>query len=167
MCWIKRFSEDEDYCKDVLSTAQEDIECFKIVGVRKLQYFKKFLLGKEKIFSYFRGYKYSLNKLYKIDKIDVCKNSCQYMIYYGFHSYSSKHCSTHWALNSFQSLTLEVRTNNHSMITIAIYPLGFIHKKLLQKTEVVRCIIPKGSKYAINNIGEIVSDQIILKEIIE
>lgn len=86
------------------------------------------------------------------------------MIYYGFHSYSSKHCSTHWVLNSFQNLTLEI---NRSMITIAIYPLGFIHKKLLHETKVVRCIIPKGSKYAINNNGEIVSDQIILKEIIE
>ena len=170
MCWTKKFSS-EDRCKDVLSTAQEDIECFKVVGVRKLQYFKKFLLGKKKIFSYFRDYKYNLNKLYKIDEIVVCKYLSVYRIDCGFHSYSSKYCSTHWVLNSFQNLILEVRTNIHSFMgtgTIASYSPESVYKKnLLEETKVVRCIIPKGSKYAINNNGEIVSDQIILKEIIE
>ena len=52
--------------------------------------------------------------------------------------------------------------------TIASYSPESVYKKnLLEETKVVRCIIPKGSKYAINNNGEIVSDQIILKEIIE
>lgn len=169
MCWTKSFSssEDEDYYRDILSTAQEDIECFKVVGVRKLQYFKKFLLGKKKIFSYFRDYKYSLNKLYKIDELVVLKYLSVYGIRRGFHSYSSKYCSTHWVLNSFQNLTLEVRTNLQTG-TIAVYSSESVHKKsLLEETKVVRCIIPKGSKYAINNVGEIVSDQIILKEIIE
>ena len=170
MCWTKSFSsDDEDFYRDVLSTAQEDIECFKVVGVRKLQYFKKFLLGKKKIFSYYRGYKYSLNKLYKIDEIVVCKYLSIYRISCGFHSYSSEYCSANWVLNSFQNLTLAVCTNiPRFMGIIASYSQEFIYKKnLLEETKVVRCIIPKGSKYAINNVGEIVSDQIILKEIIE
>ena len=169
MCWTKNFSsENEDFYRDVLSTAQEDIECFKVVGVRKLQYFKKFLLGKKKIFSFFRDYKYSLNKLYKIDEIVVCKYLSLYRVNRGFHSYS-KYCSTHWVLNPFQNCILEVRTNiPYFKGIIATYPSESVHKKnLLGETKVVRCIIPKGSKYAINNIGEIVSDQIILKEIIE
>ena len=173
MCWRSLAKLSEEFPdQSIIREAQEDIECFKVVGVRKLLFFNKFYWGREKIFSYYRNYRYKLNKLYKL------KKSLKY--YYtslttlcidaGFHSYSSSECSCEIIADESNRKETIIEVYNHecdSKKLITHYACSFTGQyNRRYRTRIVKCIIPKGSHYAINCLGEIVSDKIILKELV-
>ena len=73
----------------------------------------------------------------------------------GFHSYSNK---VKYTINedNIMSVYLNKLFSNY---TICYYYRG--------NTTIVKCHIPKGSKYAINELKEIISNDIVLDEFVE
>lgn len=145
MCWKTRK-------KDVkIITACKDIAVYK------------FLLKKDE-FTYvspYRDYEYKLGQLYTLEDYNLrAINSWDgKVIHYGFHSYSSG-CKV-----KFDVLTNKVYVCSfHEKITIysSIF-LDWYYKKIRTRViEIVKCIIPKGSRFCVNEDGEIVSNQIII-----
>jgi hypothetical protein len=137
MCWISEKPA-------ILKIASEDIKVFKIV--------EKF---ENNIISVYRGYEYKIGKLYETE-IGLTETSSITFIHYGFHSYSDK-CKldpngTYFKQPAFRIMFKDICLDEFSCRGLSYYK--------------VDCIIPKGSQYYENDRGEIVSDKIILKEII-
>lgn len=85
------------------------------------------------------GYRYAINQLNKPIKLRCYNNKGFYNINKGYHSW----------------LTCKPHAN------IYINTFGKISK-------IVKCVIPKGSTYAVNDIGEVISSNIIItNEIID
>lgn len=166
MCWIHTFNISR---KDLIKEAQTDIECFKVITVRRLKYFDLFYFGRKKIFSYFRNYRYKLNKLYELKKpINIYFSIPEgYRANKGFHSYSSK-CSIEYRQADYWfDDSIEIRTEVIGKLIASYSLMSFDGNNRKRQTKIVKCIIPKGSHYAINDVGEIISDRIILKEILK
>lgn len=168
MCWIQN-----NICnisrKDLIKEAQTDIECFKVITVRRLKYFDLFYFGRKKIFSYFRCYRYKLNKLYELKKpmdIYFSVSEMAYRGHIGFHSYSSKCRIEHRQADYWYDDSVEIRTEVTGKLIASYLLMSFDSSGRKRQTRIVKCIIPKGSHYAINNVGEIISDKIILKELV-
>ena len=139
MCWNTKNPA-------VLKMAEKDRAVFKVVEQ---------IDGK--LLSYFKSFPYEIGKLYETkigDRKVICGRLC---IEKGFHSYSNK-CK--WEpLYQIIDTMHKVTFGNHSL---AIFDFSVIYKHVR-----VSCIIPKGSLYYENEYGEIVSNKIILKEIID
>lgn len=127
MCWIGKLE---------LKTAEKDIPIYKIMQQEG-----------EILYSFYRNYKYSLNKEVQSeiifnDKIIIFekyKPEGYYIVRKALHSYSSS-----------------------VMTSIYIEHLNTIISKKIVK---VRGIIPKGSQYCQNYKGEYISDRLILQKI--
>lgn len=91
-------------------------------------------------FCYEKGKLYSLNKQLKITNLNYIKE--------GFHSYSE---GSSFCWNIFFN-TLIVKS-----------PSGLIYENY-PKGILVRCVVPKGSEYYVNKLGEVVSNKIIVYE---
>ena len=116
--------------------AKRDIICYKV------------LWNDYKSAFHFKLYK--LNKLYKvrIEKPYFCNDT--YLIDRGFHSYSS--------------LKKAVRERVYT-VNLADYSSGYSKKFALKEFVIVKCMIPKDSKYYYNSKEkEYVSNQIVIKE---
>ena len=118
-------------------TAEEDIPVFKVC--------RNSLSGK--ICSFFKFYDYSLNLLYTQSKPLRIKaiNSIEE----GFHSYSSK------CVAEIQGSVLYIKFKNMEVFSYPYYDWVIL----------VKGIIPKGSEYLINELGECVSNSIYLTKI--
>lgn len=139
MCWNTKKPA-------VLKMAEKDRAVFKVVEQID-----------EKLLSNYRKFPYEIGKLYETRIGDRKAAFGRLRIEEGFHSYSNK-CK--WEpLYAFPDTVYRVAFGN---LSLAIFDLSVIHKHVR-----VSCIIPKGSLYYENEYGEIVSDKIIIKEIVE
>lgn len=146
MCWIS-------YKPWQQAVATRDIECFKICE-----------LTDNKICSLYQGFEYQLNTTYKakliFSKSIVVKTGkvISYEITEGIHSYSTK-CKVEKDYSIIREGLLNIIDN--------FFINDCINLKLHPNAVLVKCIIPEGSIYFINECGEIVSNQIILTKIAE
>lgn len=159
MCWTTRK-------KDVkFITACKDIPVYK------------FLLRKDEstYVSPYVSHEYKLGQLYTLGDYDFTALHVwgQKTIYYGFHSYS-RGCKVR--CNRVFSNKVSIHPFRHKE-TSYTYSLDWHFKKQFTKVHdlndpsiiekevpmaIVKCIIPKGSCFCINEDGEIVSNQIII-----
>ena len=134
-------------------TASEDVPIFKIM--RKVN-------GLSGYFAYFRKFNYSPMSRYRLStrygelqslkiewKSSIFNNMIEYYINEGFHSYSKEECS---ALASEHVVKVINRSEGNQ---IQVY---FMSDEL----RYVEGVIPKGSAYYKNSLGEYVSEEIIL-----
>jgi len=131
MCWV---SHSITLNKQI---ASENIKVYKIVN---------FYSGD--LISYFRGFTYEINKLYKTKVTPTSFGMDFNIISRGFHSYSKNNKLTFsggllYVCDADLLKSNEIYSDNDGLV-------------------VVECIIPKSSEYYINNSGEIISNQIIL-----
>ena len=115
--------------------AKEDIPIFKVC-----------LYLNNNIVSYYRNFIYILDRIYNTNIRFVSKQA----IVNGFHSYSSKHCQIKITLSNILSI---LNKNRNLKLDDFIY-----HNNIIR----VNGIIPKGSKYYLNDKGEYVSNSIKL-----
>lgn len=138
MCWSTKKPA-------VLKMAEKDRSVFKVI--KQID---------ERFSSYFKRFPYEIGKLYET-KIGNHKVICGHLcIEEGFHSYSNK-CKWEPLYQVIDTVYRVVFGN----LSLAIFDSSVIYKPVR-----VSCIIPKGSLYYENEYGEIVSNKIILKEII-
>lgn len=152
MCWISEKLEP--------LVSDGNVKVFKICGETN----DSCLCG---FFRY--SFKYVLNKTFKT-KIIIDKNfsTVTYIGNEGFHSYSQKHCM--WMLRNSPYTTyrisyIDVYTKFNSERLIGSYAANTFND--FGSTILVEGYIPKGGLYYINEIGEIISDSIVLTNIIE
>lgn len=117
--------------------ADSDIKVYKIVTKTP---------RKNMVNSLYCGYTYKIGKLFEMEERIIPglvlsgANGKSYAIKKGFHSYAT-----------FEKVKMKFEEE----ITYAINPgVGML--------VIVECIIPEGSRYYINNEGEVVSDKIII-----
>ena len=127
----------------ILKIASEDIKVFKII--------EKF---ENNIISAYKGFRYKIGQLYETE-IRLTETFSSAFIQQGFHSYSNecrleRDC-TYLEQPAFRIMFKGSRLDGFSKVSY--------YK--------VNCIIPKGSQYYENEFGEIVSNKIIIKEIID
>lgn len=101
---------------------------------------------KNMVNSLYRGYTYKIGKLFEMEKRIIpglvlsSANGKSYAIKEGFHSYATFAKAT----RKFEEIITYDLNSSVNMFVI------------------VECIIPEGSRYYINNEGEVVSDKIII-----
>lgn len=141
MCWRTKELERTNNCNALI--AKEDIHCYKIVKLNDEYGFR----------SMYRNFKYEIGVEYEnSDSLALSFNTINktFEIYNGFHSYS------------YESTTCEVNRRHYGYNE---WKIRNINKELLDwigefNAIQVECIIPKGSKYFLNERGEYVSDKI-------
>ena len=117
---------------------EKDMPVFKIVTAKGTD-----------IYSFYQSFHYQLNKLYTTE-LDVRKAYGNIVINRGFHSYA-----TDCPVERITNLHIAV----HSMVNYYDYEIYYDRSYPVLKQP---CIIPSGSTVYINQVGEIVSNQIIL-----
>lgn len=129
MCWCNN--------KIDVRYASEDIPVWKLVlyenGIIKAYYHNQFV--------------YVLNTIFKCDLVSYkCESNCY--VTEGFHSYSNE--------VEFQKLEFlfTIISSLRESTIVDILDSGII----CEDYRIMKCIIPKGSKYVVNNEGEYVSD---------
>lgn len=148
MCWVS-------YKPWKQEVATRDIECFKICE-----------LIDNKICSLYQEFEYQLNTTYKakliFSKSIVVKTGkvISYEITEGIHSYSTK-CK----LKRIFSPDAEEQKIKYLKVIKNESLLDCICLNLHPNAVLVKCIIPEGSIYFINEDEEIVSNQIILTKV--
>ena len=143
MCWITR----NELTKLI---ADKDIECYKNFRlddiIFKQKSIFKFKFGKKKIIrliSLFKEYKYTPYKKQKIINLKPIK-----VFYYPY------------SFNNYKITSYKINVGYHSYNAIER-----AKKSIFFGDEVViKCIIPKGTEYYINNDNEIVSSTIIVTD---
>ena len=143
MCWISIDKNDS-----VCHMANKDIKVFKIM--------KRVMNDDSYFYSYFQNYIYRQGRRYTDEIKLIALGNCL-RINHGYHSYSSEDCH------------VEIEDNIRSILVCPTNGIGLNGRyKNDFDVCVVKCIIPQGSKYYKNSIGEIVSDSIIIEsEILE
>ena len=138
MCWISKTPA-------ILKIASEDIKVFKII--------EKF---ENNIISAYRGFEYKIGQLYETE-IGLTETFSTSSIRQGFHSYSNE-CRLEQGCTYLKQPAFRIMFKGTCLDSFGCYKVSYCK---------VNCIIPKGSQYYENDMGEIVSDKIILKEIID
>ena len=143
MCWESK--------KLKIKTAKKDIPVWKIVHADKDIYGKYTNI----CYSFYKYFEYILKVRNTTQmSFDVLNTENIFIGKNGFHSYSNK---VKYTINKHH---ISVYINKlFSDYTICYYYRG--------NTTIAKCHIPKGSKYAINKYGEIISNDIILDEFVE
>lgn len=146
MCWR---SDKVEYQKKKI--ADEDIEVFKIVQNICGDYFS----------SIYQGFRYDIGNEYEqeMETGNVINTSItseeyisQILIHRGLHSYSSKDVGINPAGKNMEYLCITSIRKNHVIDSFLIEEYANMYK--------LNCIIPKGSEYYENELGEIVSNKI-------
>ena len=134
MCWTCK--------KPIKRIAKKDIEVFKIVYV-----------DADSIVSAIRNFTYELGKKYTSELEEPNVFDAFFVINVGLHSYSNK-CTITNKVNEYNIYgpSRKSRCDYHKWLQIC--GSMYYAQKLV-------CIIPKEAAYYINNIGEIVSNQLI------
>lgn len=135
MCW---FTVDTELIKGNIAT--DNIVCNKIVT-----------LISGKIESAFIGFPYELNEVYSINKDlfifpAILGRGTGYGILEGFHSYSTN------VIYKYDNACINVYNKNVWINSFSAY--------FYTGLSIASCIIPKGSTYYLNELGEYVSDKI-------
>lgn len=108
--------------------------------------YKIVYVHKKKINSYVRAFPYELNKKY-FQPIQFYKNRFGSRAEEGFHSYNK----VEYAFNEYYGLYIES---------------PYFRTSVDSNERIVKCIIPKGTIYYKNELGEIISESIVIKKII-
>lgn len=142
MCWISK--------KIKIKTAKKDIPVWKIVCANKDDndnYTNKCL-------SFHQNFEYILKVRNTTQmSFSVLNTQDTFIGEQGFHSYSNKVGYIH---NEDGSISIYFESFFHK------YEFGYYSYK--ENPVIVKCHIPKGSKYAIDKYGEIISNDIVLDE---
>ena len=145
MCWscgFKKLSE----CKRI---ARKDVHVRKFVNGSK---------SPNKVMSYFTGFVYKLGKTYYDDYIstlDWCNNSFGVCIFVGFNSYS-----TECKIRRKERTTASGEKKKYSIEVYSPDGREFIEWYEPKGLLLMDCVIPKGTTYYINELGECVSERI-------
>ena len=144
MCWESK--------KLKIKTAKKDIPVWKVVHA------VKDINGRytNKCHSFYKFFEYTLNVENTTQmSFSVLNTENKFIGDNGFHSYSNKVKYTIHEKNNILVYLNKLFSN----YTICYYYRG--------NTTIVKCHIPKGSKYAINELEEIISNDIVLDEFVE
>lgn len=122
--------------------AQEDTRVLKVLRVKD-----------DKYYAYWFPFEYEFGKLYETELGVKCKDYVE--IAEGFHCYSN--------------LLGVVKKENRCTIQIMDYSGAKLdwYRGTFYKLVLVACTIPKGSEYYINDYGKIVSNKIIINQVVE
>jgi len=116
-------------------------------------------------FSYLYQFKYILNKEYHTElNIKKAINGGQNYGNEGFHSYSAEHCKAEngWCdMMTHGAMSVQPK----SVKSLKILDIYFVRRNKLPLA-LINGYIPKGAKYAINADGEIISDSIVLTDVV-
>lgn len=153
MCW---------YCTGEIrkKTARKNIPVFKVMNDQsKNQDIRNIVT------SIYQKFEYVLGKQYELPEIDVKSNTHRGMktfsIYEGFHSYNQDKCRYEFA----NDRTFYIKSSLSS--TQNPYNFRLIDRfSFLVPVCVVNGYIPKGSTYYENKDGEIVSNRIVLENVV-
>ena len=116
--------------------AETDIKTFKILSLRK-----------HSLYAYYQNYKYTIGKLNSVNSLELIGNK----IFEGFHSYDlNNDC-----LSALEGIVVQGKEG--------VFLDYYSRADHIVKVE---CIIPKGSEYYENSLGEIVSNKLIVDKII-
>lgn len=145
MCWTSQQ-------QPVAMIATKDIPVYKIMKVFKGGIYNE-------IYSYYQSFRYELDSKYE-GKLDnphkygyEARIPC-YEINKGYHSYSSELTEITYPFKDFR----EIRVKDvRPVITLGTYCTGVV----------IQCAIPKGARYYLNENGEYVSNQIIIKNVLD
>lgn len=144
MCWESK--------KLKIKIAKKDIPVWKIVHPNKDIYGKY----TNKCRSFYKGFEYILKVRNTTQmSFDVLNTENIFIGKNGFHSYSNK---VKYTIN--ESNNISVYLNK----LFFDYTICYYYR---DNTIIAKCHIPKGSKYAINKYGEIISNDIVLDELVE
>ena len=157
MCWTGKIDDKK--------IAEKDIVCKKIITH-----------GNGKYFSYFRGMEYEFNKLYEVELEMKVTESGHVLGNSGLHCYSNEIC----VKRNERSKELEVSytscEDKFGEVCLGSYFRSPVYRKVdegeckkvcsMANPVLVECIVPKGAMYFENNVGEIISDQLILTKIV-
>lgn len=152
MCWVNKVNET--------FVANTDIHVFKIARLKG---------SDDKVYPYFMdvsGIEYVENETYRCGANGfvlelVYRNGLKkYMVHKAMHSYSVKNIRLLHAYNTFIYIgTHKTTPQSHDVIACSLY----YHAN---DVAIMLCTIPKGTRYAVNTVGEIVSDEIHVDKII-
>lgn len=143
MCWINNTIET--------FVANTDIHVFKVARVKG---------SDDKVYPYFMdvcGIEYVENKTYRCGENGFVFERCymkgfkRYMVYKAMHSYSIENIRLFHAYNTVFYVGIYNACSQYYYANDAVIML---------------CTIPKGTRYAVNSAGEIVSDEIRVEKII-
>ena len=144
MCWESK--------KLKIKTAKKDIPVWKIVHA------DKDINGRytNKCHSFYKFFEYILKVRNTTQmSFSVLNTENKFIGNNGFHSYSNK---------------VKYTINKNNVISVYLHKLFFdydISYYYRGNTTIAKCHIPKGSKYAINELEEIISNDIVLDEFVE
>ena len=144
MCWESK--------KLKIKTAKKDIPVWKIVHA------DKDINGRytDKCHSFYKFFEYILKVRNTTQmSFSVLNTENKFIGDNGFHSYSNK---------------VKYTINKNNVISVYLHKLFFDYDICYYyrgNTTIAKCHIPKGSKYAINELEEIISNDIVLDEFIE
>ena len=144
MCWESK--------KLKIKTAKKDIPVWKVVHA------VKDINGRytNKCYSFYKFFEYILKVGNTTQMLfSVLNTENKFIGDNGFHSYSNK---VKYTINEDNIISVYLN-KLFSSYTICYYYRG--------NTTIVKCHIPKGSKYAINELEEIISNDIVLDEFVE
>jgi hypothetical protein len=154
MCWINKVNET--------FVANTDIHVFKIARIKG---------SDDKVYPYFMdvsGIEYVENKTYKCGEYGFCLELSyvgglkKYVVNTAMHSYSIENIRLFSAYNDFDLMYTGTYKTTPQSKDVIVRPQYYRANHAV----IMLCTIPKGTRYAINAIGEIVSDEIHVDKII-
>lgn len=155
MCWINKI--DETF------VANTDIRVFKIARLK---------VSDDKVYPYFMdfsGIEYVENKTYRSNaNFGFCftciyeNGEKKYVVSRAMHSYSIENIRLFSAYNDFDLMYAGTYKTTPQSKDVIARP-QYYHAKY---AVIMLCTIPKGTRYAVNTIGEIISDEIHVDKII-
>ena len=159
MCWISKNLVEQK--------SDGKVEIYKVCGIDKNNVIR----------SYFRpNFTYVLN-IPNQTKVSINQHENEYYGFNGLHSYSAK--LTEWKREKYTSKQdcIHIKSINSNMWLYPLYtplfckPMFYSDQKhsavRKEHIAVIKGYIPKGASYYVNSHGEIISEEIVLTEIIQ
>ena len=152
MCWVSR---NLDYIK--YNVAEKDIYTFKVMEKKEGIYYSYYF---HKEYNLAEEYKNCISIKFRYDKKNKFGGGVlkEMTITEGFHSYSSERCFVRNRVGSKGSWIKVFRKQLLFGKCFEDYVVDSRYHQLV----VMDCVIPRGSHYYINDMGEIVSNKIIV-----
>ena len=152
MCWVNKTNET--------FVANTDIRVFKIARIKG---------SDDKAYPYFMdvsGIEYVENKTYRCNEnfgfcfTRIFDNGEKYVVSKAMHSYSIEN------IRLFHIYGAEVYAGTYKTTPKSLDVIALPQYYDANNAVIMLCTIPKGTRYAVNTVGEIVSDRIRVEKII-
>lgn len=152
MCWINKVNK--------IFVANTDVHVFKIARMKKSDN------KVEPYFMYLNDIEYTENKTYR------CNKNGFHLILDYFNGY--KKYTVDEAIHSYSIANIRLFHDYHTLIYAGTYKTTPQSQDVIARAQryyandavIMLCTIPKGTRYAVNTVGEIVSDEIHVEKII-